>query len=105
MSGQFWGRSSLGLVVVAGYTAVGLGAVSCTVVGFALVGCIGVGFALVMVGCTWVDYELVGCTVEGFGVEGHEVNVVSMAGGFVFEEEDFWLVGEGCTTVGWVATD
>lgn len=95
MSGQFWGRSSLGLVAVAGYTAVGLGVVSC----------IGVGFALVMVGCTWADYGLVGCTVEGFGVEGHEVNVVSMARGFVFEEEDFLLVGEGCTTVGWVVAD
>jgi len=57
--GQFWGHSSLELVGVVGYTAVGLGVVGCTVVGFVLVGCIGVGFALVWVGCTGVSFALV----------------------------------------------
>lgn len=122
-SEQFWGHSSLELVVVVGYTAGGLGVVGCTVVGFVLVGCIGVGFALVgvgctgvgfalvVVGCTGVDSELVGCIVVGFGAEGHEANVVSKVGGFVFEavgvfeEEDFLLVGEGCMMVGWVAVE
>lgn len=58
--------------------------------------------------CTGVDSELVGCIVVGFGALGHEVNVVSMVGGFVFEavgvyvEEDFLLVGEDYMPVGWV---